>query len=45
MSDATRAIILTAVKAIPMNFQDAADYRVATAISLTMVSPDYLVQK
>jgi uncharacterized protein (DUF1800 family) len=45
MSADTRATVIGAVNAIPTGAFAAADYRVATAISLTMVSPDYIVQK
>lgn len=45
MTDATRGLIVQAVNAVPLSDHDGALNRVATAVYLTMNSPDYLVQK
>jgi hypothetical protein len=42
MSASTRQIILDAVSAIPASQAEA---RVHTAVALTMLSPDFIVQK
>jgi uncharacterized protein (DUF1800 family) len=44
MTAATRTLIIDAVTAVPANAQ-AGNARVATAVALTMVSPEFIVQK
>ena len=44
MTASTRALIVDAVSAVPAN-ANAGNTRVATAVALTLVSPEYIVQK
>jgi uncharacterized protein (DUF1800 family) len=44
MTPATRTLIINAVTAVPAN-ANAGNTRVATAVALTMVSPEFIVQK
>ena len=44
MTSATRTLIVNAVAAVPAN-ANAGNTRVATAVALTMVSPEFIVQK
>jgi uncharacterized protein (DUF1800 family) len=44
MSAATKQTVLDAINSIPLS-ATSANARVATAVALTMVSPDYIVQK
>lgn len=45
MSDATQAIILKAVKSLPADSEEACKERAKMAVYLTLVSPDYAIQK
>ena len=44
MTAATRTLIINAVSAVPLN-ANGGNTRVATAVALTMVSPEFIVQK
>lgn len=45
LSSTTRAIIKTAIEAIPITASTASLRRVQTAVALCMISPDFIVQK
>ncbi len=45
MSESTRTIILKAIKSLPDDSDEAKLERAKMAVYLTLVSPDYAVQK